>query len=132
MKVKRVLRFYFCADSLESAFDNLIINNAYKSAQPYSGELYAERICSILEEKEALSRLWGYLDKVIGGITQGDRDALESYALMRCGIKRLDDEKRRGIKRAAIKFKRRARRLESFNEALQLVNKYYSLITCQK
>ena len=128
MKVKRILRFYFCADSLERAFDNLIINNAYKSVQPYSGELYAEKICALLEEKKALSWLWYYLDGVIGGITEEERGALESYAKMRFGIKNLDDEKRREIKRAAIKFKRRARRIESFNEALQLINKYYALI----
>ena len=131
MKVKRVLRFYFCADSLDRAFDNLILNNACKSVQPYSGEMYGERICALLEEKQVLSKLYIYLDAVLGEITQGDREALESYALMRCGIKRLDDERRKEIKRAAMKFKRHARRLESFKDALKLISKYYALITCQ-
>ena len=128
MKVKRVLRFYFSADSLETAFDNLIMNNACKSVQPYSGEIIAEKIFALIEEKEELSRLYSYLDGVISGITVEDRCALESYALMRCGIKRLDEEKRREIKRAAMKFTRRARRLESFVWALRIINKYYSLL----
>lgn len=128
MKVKRVLRFYFSADGLEKAFDNLIMSNACKSAQPYSGERYVEKICALIEEKGELNELWRYLDGVISGIAAEDRCALESYALMRFGIKRLDEEKRREIKRAAMKFTRRARRLESFDKALRIINKYYSLL----
>lgn len=128
MKVKKILRFYFSADALEKAFNNLIIDNACKSVQPYSGEFYAEKILCLLEEKGELSRLWNYLDGVISGISGEDRGALESYALMRIGIKKLDEEKRRGIRRAAMKFTRRARRLESFDKALRLIYKYYSLL----
>lgn len=128
MKVKRVLRFYFSAESLERAFDNLIIKYACNSAYSYAGYSCADAICKIIGEKKELSTLWGYLDGVIGGLSETERLSLETYAAMRCGIKKLCDDKRKEIKRAAMKFTRRARRLASFENALGLVGKYYCLL----
>ncbi len=128
MKVKKVLRFYFYADRLEKAFDGIIYRSALGSASIAESERCAEKICGLIGEKQKLSRFWAYLDKVLCGFTQSERSALGRYASLRCGIKKLGDEERRAIKRAAVKFKRRARRIESFAEALGLVGKYYSLI----
>ena len=128
LKVKKVLRFYFSADSLERAFGNLILNSAYSSAYSYGGE-YAEKICSLIGEKQELSELWSYIDGVMNELSEEEFAALKGYAGLRCGIKNLCVEKRREIKRAAMKFRRRAKRLESFENALGLVGKYYCLLT---
>lgn len=129
LKIKRVLRFYFSADSLERALNNLIIKGAYSSAYSSECEKYAEKICDLIGEKQSLSRLWEYLDKIMNGLSVDERGVLKSYARMRCGIKKLCGERRREIKRAAVKFTRRARRLESFTEALGLVGKYYCILS---
>ncbi|MDE5722123.1 MAG: hypothetical protein K2I30_05240 [Clostridia bacterium] len=128
MKVKKILRFYFSAESLERAFDNLIMRYACASAER-DGERSAERILYVLGEKNELSKLWGYINTVVPTLSSAERKALEEYAALRCGIKKLGDEKRRLLRRSVIKFTRRARRLESFAEALRLVSKYYCLIS---
>lgn len=128
LKIKKILRFYFFADSLEKALNNLIINSAFSSANSPEVETYAERICNLIGEKQSLSRLWEYLDGILSGLSVEERAVLKGYAEMRCGIKKLCDEKRREIKRVAVKFTRRARRLESFVTAMGLVSKYYCVI----
>ena len=127
MKVKRILRFYYCAEGLERAFDNLIMKIAVSSFDKscFSG---ADRLCRIIAEKSELSRLWDYLDGIIPCLSEEERVSLEEYAKMRCGIKKLgaDDVKR--LRRAVVKFKRRARRLNNFSKGVELVGKYYCLI----
>ncbi len=88
----------------------------------------ADRLCRIIGEKSELSRLWDYLDGIIPYFSEEERASLEEYAKMRCGIKRLgaDDVKR--LRRAVVKFKRRARRLNYFSKGVELVGKYYCLI----
>ena len=127
MKVKRILRFYYCAESLERAFDNLIMKIATSSFDKSSLNC-ADRLCRIIDEKNELSKLWGYLDGVIPKLSEEERASLEEYARLRCGIKRLgaDDVKR--IRRAVVKFMRHARRLEDFSRGAQLVYKYYCLL----
>lgn len=128
LRVKKILRFYFSAESLERAFNNVIINNACSYADSYGGDYYAERICNLIEEKQQLSGLWGYLDGVMGGLTATERAVLEGYAELRYGIKNLSDGRRREIKRVCMKFTRRAKRLDKYDIALGLMGKYYCLI----
>ena len=125
MKVKRILRFYYCADSLERAFDNLIL----KIASSYDGSGFdcADRLCRIIDEKSELAALWDYLDGVISRLPEDDGAALEEYARLRCGIKRLNSEQIKRLRLAVIKFKRRARRLEWFKRGVELAGKYYCL-----
>lgn len=127
MKIKRILRFYFCAENLESAFDNLIMKIALSSFDKSSFNC-ADRLCRVIGEKKELAKLWDYLDGIIPNLSEEERAALEEYARLRCGIKRLcaDDVKR--LRRAVIKFKRRARRLDGFLKGAELVGKYYCLI----
>ena len=127
MKVKRILRFYYCVESLESAFDNLIMKIATSSFDKSSLSC-ADRLCRIIAEKSELARLWDYLDGIIPKLSEEERASLEEYAHLRCGIKRLgaDDVKR--LRRAVIKFKRRARRLDGFSKSVSLIGKYYCLI----
>ncbi|MDE7181774.1 MAG: hypothetical protein K2O41_01905 [Clostridia bacterium] len=128
MKVKKILRFYFSAESLERAFDNLITRYALASAER-GGEESAERILRVLGEKDELAKLWRYIDTVVPTLPPAEQSALKEYAALRCGIKRISDEKRKLLRRSVIKFTRRARRLESFIEGLRLVAKYYCLIS---
>ncbi len=130
MKSKQLLKFYFAADKLEKALDNMIYANAYKSGVDFmrGGEFYAERMCTLIEVKERLNRLWQYLDGVIGGMNESDRAALECYARLRTGIARLEDSDRKAIKRAVIKFVRRARYIERYSLSYTDLKKYYCLL----
>lgn len=121
MKTKKILRFYFSADSLEKAFDNLIIN---KACDKYSDSLdTAEALCSIIGDKIQLERLWAYLDGILSGFSEEERKILSDYSA-RCAHR--GDEK--AVKRTVIKFTRRAHRLEEFQNEISVLNKYYCLI----
>ena len=121
MQTKKILRFYFSADSLEKAFDNLIIN---KACAPYSDSLEtAEAICSVIGDKIQLERLWTYLDGVLSTFTKEEREILSDYSAQ---CVRQNDYK--AVKRAVIKFTRRARRLEEFGGDILVLNKYFCLI----
>ncbi len=130
MKSKQLLKFYFAADKLEKAIDNMIYANACKSGLDFmrSGEFYAERMCALIEVKTRLNKLWRYLDGVIGGMNEGDRAALKYYALLRTGISRLSDGDRKAIKRAVVKFVRRARYIERYSLSYTDLKKYYCLL----
>lgn len=126
MKVKRILRFYFSAEKLNSAVDNLILKRA--CAPCADGREGAERICGLIGEKQELQRFWGYLDGIIGKLAKEDIRSLGEYAAIRCGVKSLEREDNLRLKRAVVKFTRRVKRLEDFAEALGLVGKYYCLL----
>lgn len=128
MKVKRLLRFYFFADSLERALDNLILKYAYTSGGK-EGERCAQILCELIGEKDKLNGLWLYLDAVASSLSEEEREILRGYASMRCGIKRVGQDRQRAIKRSVIKFTRRAKRLCSFKEEIEIVGKYYCVIS---
>ncbi len=125
MKSKRILKFYFSADKLNGALDALIMAHACKFSG--GGEKYAEKIIKIIEAKRELSELWNYLDGVIGKLSESERRTLEFYGNLRVGIRRLGGDRVREIKRATIKFRRHASRLEKFNPALKLADEYFCL-----
>lgn len=127
MKSKRILKFYFGADGLEQVLDRIILRFAISPDCERGGEFYTERVLRLVNCKVELSKLWAYLDGVARGLTERDLSALSEYAFLRYGIRRLDDIKRRDIKRAVMKFTRRARGLGRFAEGLRLVNEYYCL-----
>ena len=121
VKPKKLLRFYFGADSLERAFDNLIISKAYDFGADTLAT--AEKLCAVIGDKMKLERLWGYLDCVISTFTDEERSVLLSYSA-RCGLPPGEKE----VKRAVIKFTRRARRIEEFADSIYVLKKYYCLI----
>lgn len=127
LKVKRLLRFYYSVRSLERAFDNLIMKFACTPCG--DGEKGAEKILKIIAEKCELSKLWNYIDGVVVKLSPEERRALKTYAALRCGVKKLDDERRKTLRRSVMKFTRHARRIESFCEGIRLVNKYYCVIS---
>ena len=126
MKAKKVLKFYFSAEGLERYIGGLILKLACDFCG--DGDKAAERICSLIEEKRALSRLWSYLDGVIEKFSERERDTLKFYANLRRCANSLPEEIYRETKRVVTKFTRRARRLESFNRERELVNKYYCVL----
>ena len=126
---KRLLRFYFNVDGLESALNNLITAYACRSVDcTKGGEYWGERIITLIDAKKSLSELWGYLDGVLSGFNTDERGTLKNYALSRFGISRLDEGKKREIKRVLIKFTRRARALGRYADGMRLVWEYYCLI----
>ena len=123
VKPKKILRFYFGAESLERAFDNLITSKAFD----FGGDTLetAERLCTVIGEKMRLQRLWAYLDSVLSSFSEADRLALKSYSSRRT----FSDADHRAAKRAVIKFTRHARRLGEFEDDFVILKKYYCLIT---
>lgn len=129
MKSKRLLKFYFSADSLNRALDNLITQNALSSGDCYyGGEFYAERILELICAKKELNALWRYLDGVISGLPENDINILRYYGALRGGTAKLSAETVKEIKRVTVKFTRRARCAERYAEGIRLVNGFYSLI----
>ena len=122
MKPKRILRFYFGAESLERAFDNLIMQKAFDFGADTLET--AERLCTVIDEKMRLERLWTYLDGVLSVFSEEDRVALKNYSSRRT----FDDAERRAVKRAVIKFTRHARRICEFSDGISVLKKYYCLI----
>ena len=124
MKTKKILRFYFGADSLERAFDNLI---NIKALDLEANALEnANRLCAVIGEKMGLERLWGYLDGVLSTFSEEEKGVLSFYSSRRENP--LTDGELRAVKRVVIKFTRRARRLGEFAGDIEVLKKYYCLI----
>lgn len=126
MKSKRLIRFYFSADKLERALDNLIITNAFKTG--IDAEECAGNIIEIIEVKKRLGELWQYLDGIISGLSERERGVLEFYGRTRIPLSALDIPRRRAVRRVVMKFCRRARFTERFGEGVRLVGTYYALL----
>lgn len=130
MHIKQLIKFYMSADSLNAVFDNIIMNAACSSAYcPGEGQTVADKIITYIDEKNKLSVLWEYIDKVFNSFTEEEKEVLENYGRLRTGLSRFDNETVKEIKRVTIKFKRRLRNLDRFTESLQLVTKYRCLMT---
>ena len=114
MKTKQLLRFYFYADGAERAIDNLI---TYIACSGCAAERAAERIIYLRDCKDRLSELWAYLDGVISRF-----GAERSFLLGYVSGERAGDEK--ALKRVLMRFRRRARGVERFGDALALLSKY--------
>ncbi len=128
MKSKKILKFYFNVDDLERAVNSLISAIAIKSYDVFNdGEKTAERILKLVEVKKELGRLWNYLDGVVSGLDERDAATLKNYASMRGGISALPKGEQREVRRAVVKFVRRARNVERFAEGLAAAREFYCL-----
>ena len=131
MKIKRLLRFYFGAGSLDRALNNIIMRTAVAAGQDIYGgcELYAERMLAIISAKEQLSKLWFRLNGVICQMTVNDAATLKAYAAMRTGAR---GEQKREIHRAVVKFSRRAFNILSGDgAAYKILCAYYALVPAE-
>lgn len=124
MKTKGILRFYFSADSLNEALDNLIMRLA--CAFDADGSKLSERLCRIVGEKCDLERLWAELDDILVSFSKEERAALKGYSSRRA--LRAEGERGRFVKRTVIKFMRRARRLNGFGEEMATLGRYSCLV----
>lgn len=129
MKSKQLIRFYFSADDVNKALDNLILDKALKSANyEKSGEFYAEQISEIIAAKRELSLLWAYLDGVMKIFSDKEIAVLKYYGRLRVGLSKLDTGVFKEVRRVLMKFRRRARGLERFGEGVRLVGEYFCLL----
>lgn len=128
MKVKRLLKFYFCADGLNGALDNIILRFAVRSGEVCgSCEVYAEKIEKVISEKEQLGRLWAFLNGAFEKLGERDIRTLKEYALSR---KPLSEIGKTEVKRAVTKFSRRVKAgIDRFSASVGIVNEYYCLLT---
>ncbi|MDE7167627.1 MAG: hypothetical protein K2O28_02110 [Clostridia bacterium] len=128
MKSKQLIKFYFSAGNINKALDNLILDKALKSANyGKSCEYYAERILTLIDAKEELSKLWGYLDTVVSSLTDRERSVLKFYGALRTGLSKLTVARAKEVKRVTVKFTRHARLIGRYGEGVRLVKKYYCL-----
>ena len=126
---KKLLKFYFRAQRLNYALDDLIAAVACKSSQgDWGGEYYAERLITIIQKKALLGQLWRYLHGVLSSFCRRDLLILKSYALSQGGYSGLPREQANGIRRVVVRFMRRARLLDRYAKATELVSQYYSLL----
>ena len=129
MKVKRLLRFYFCADELNSALDNIIMRRAVSSGLGARAEESMDGIIQIIAAKSELAELWNYLDKVFSTLGTEDVIRLHRYAVMRTGLRSLAEAEKRGIHSSLMKFSRRNVNLGSrFDGAIKVLGAYYCLM----
>lgn len=130
VKVKRLLKFYFRADAIDDALDNVIYKQAISSADYFSdGVKVANKIAKIIEYKILLGDLWAYLDGAVKTFETSDVSVLEKYANMRCGIYRLCENERKRVRRVVVRFTRRITlRLSRHADAVRLVDTYYCLM----
>ena len=132
MNYKHLLKFYFFADGLNGAMDSLTFRLAKASADCFNGcEYYAEKICRVIEAKNALNALWLFLDNAMGTMTESDRLALKAYSQSRGkrGGETLEKEEAKAEHRALMKFSRRmSGRLEKYAEQVKVLREYYCLI----
>lgn len=122
VKTKRILRFYFSADSLERALNNIILHTACDGGRDALQS--AEKLCSVIGDKILLKRLWGYLDGVMSRLEEEERQILCAY----CERGAAGGENVKKIKRALARFTRRATRLADFREEIETLNGYYCLV----
>lgn len=128
MEIKRLLRFYFTADKLDKALNNLIAQKAVASAQYGSSvEIIGQKMCVLIEVKQELSELWDYLDSVIKPLSKEDQETLYLYGTSRVSLKHQSPEIKRKIKKSVMKFTRHARNLDRHERGAQLLNRYYGL-----
>lgn len=131
MKIKKLLRFYYSAGSLNKALDNIILRAALSSgADTYSGcEKFAEKMAAVIEDKTKLADLWARLNLVLGAMTERDRVTLKRYAAARCGADGGDNKE---IHRAVVKFSRRASGLlKGAEEEYRILCAYRCLISSE-
>ena len=129
MKVKRLLKFYFCAEELNSALDDIIVRKAVQSGMGAGAEECAGDILKVISAKEELAGLWNYLDGLFSSLCGEDVARLKRYALLRRGLKFLPEEESRGIHGSLMKFSRRSVNFgHRFDGAMKVLNAYYCLI----
>lgn len=125
---KKLLKFYFRADRLNDALDNLILRSACSSALGGRPAMYyAERLCMLVEVKGKLAELWGYLDGVMSDFCVEDRAILQGYALGKGGYSRLPRDRANVVRRVVVRFMRRAWNIGSYSAAVRLVSEYFAL-----
>ena len=127
MKIKRVLKFYFYCDRLESAINGIILRRAF-SSRSRAGEDAAEDMLEIISDKGELCRLYAYVDGIIKKLPESDVKTLYAYCSLRCGVNALPLAERRAVKRAAVKFVRSAHSIDRYSGAVAILGKYYALI----
>lgn len=130
VKSKKILRFYFSAEKLNGALDNMILSCALGAYGDLGAcEIRAERMVALIDAKARLSELWGWLDGALALFPETDRAVLERYAKMRGGVTRLGEAERRDIHRVVVRFTRRVEgRLGRFSDGIRLVNRYYAFL----
>ena len=135
LRYRHLLKFYFFADGLNEVLDALAVRIALSSADCFKGcAYYAEKIGKVIEAKSRLGELWRFLDGVLKSMKEGDRTVLFAYASSRSKRgEHMSDGEAKALHRALMKLSRRVSgRLEKYSEQVNVLSKYYCLISCGK
>lgn len=103
MKVKKLLRFYFTAESAVRLIDNLIIRKAVRAEFCRGAEECAEEVAELVSKKADMCDFYRCIDGVMNMFCEGERAVLENYAM--------SNTKGREEHRLAVAFARKMRGL---------------------
>lgn len=83
MKLKRALKFYFCAEEVLARLDRLILFKALNCDSTRGAEYCAEAVAALIEKKGQVCAFYAFIDGAMYGLDEGERDFLRRYACSR-------------------------------------------------
>ena len=108
MKLKRALKFYFCAEEALARLDRLILAKALSCNDTRGAEYYADVVASLIEKKAKVCAFYAFIDGAMYGLSEEEREYLKKYAESR-SREALPQEIRREVHRLSVLLVRRMR-----------------------
>ena len=108
MKLKRALKFYFCAEEALARLDRLILAKALCCDGTRGAEYCADAVAALIEKKGQVCAFYAFIDGAMYGLDEGERECLKRYA---CNRERegLPQDVRREAHRLSVLLVRRMR-----------------------
>ena len=83
MKLKRALKFYFCAEEALARLDRLILAKALSCDGTRSAAYCAGVVAALIEKKGQVCAFYAFIDSAMYGLGEGERECLKKYACAR-------------------------------------------------
>lgn len=106
MNVKKVLRFYFCAESAQEEMDRLIAYRALRIDFARGAEECVAEVAELVARKGEMCGFYRHVHAALSRFSRRELCVLKDYAF---GRRAADAERRREIHRLAVAFSRRIR-----------------------
>lgn len=106
MKLKRALKFYFCAEEALARLDRLILARAISSDCTRGADYCAEAVAVLIEKKGQVCAFYAFIDAAMYGLDEGERECLKRYA---CSREAMPAQERREAHRLSVLLVRRMR-----------------------
>lgn len=107
MKLKRALKFYFCAEEALARLDRLILAKALSCDDTRAAGYCAEVVAALIEKKGQVCAFYAFLDGAMYGLDEGEIECLKRYAFAR--EREVSPQERREAHRLSVLLVRRMR-----------------------